>query len=143
MAKSSNSSAALLSVLLVLTVHHLPAQQGQQPPVSNDAPQAGLTPTARGGNNTFSGGGTGTFPSRPPADKAVLARGKKAYETNCQYCHGEDARGGDNGGSNIIRSDYLMKDQDGEVLRAFLLNTSGAGHSGVREGTLKFDFSKN
>jgi len=112
-------------------------------PVANDAPQAGQTPTGRGrGNNNFNGGGAGTFPSRPPGDKASVDRGKKAYETNCQHCHGEDARGGDNGGTNIIRSDYLMKDRDGEVLRTFLLNKTGAGHSGIREGTLKFDFSK-
>ena len=113
-------------------------------PVANDAPQAGQTPTSRGRtNNNFNGGGAGTFPVRPPGDKASVARGRKAYETNCEYCHGEDARGGDNGGTNIIRSDYLMKDRDGEVLRTFLLNKTGTGHSGIREGTLKFDFSKS
>ncbi len=112
-------------------------------PVATDAPQAGQTPTGRGrANNTFNGGGAGTFPSRPPGDKVSVDRGKKAYDTNCRYCHGEDARGGDNGGTNIIRSDYLMKDRDGEVLRTFLLNKTGTAHSGIREGTLKFDFSK-
>lgn len=112
-------------------------------PVSSDAPQANQTPVGRQrGNSNFYGSSAGTFPTRPPGDKASVARGKKAYETNCAYCHGEDARGGDNGGPNIIRSDYLMKDRDGEVLRAFLLNKTGTGHSGIREGTLKFDFNK-
>jgi cytochrome c oxidase cbb3-type subunit III len=152
MKTSSNRGPAISGLILILfAVQHLQAQAqqppGQQPPVqqspvANDAPQAGLNPTARGGNNNFSGGGAGTFPSRPPADKASVARGKKAYATNCEYCHGEDARGGDNGGVNIIRSDYLMKDREGEVLQPFLLNPTGTVHTGVREGTLKFDFSK-
>jgi cytochrome c oxidase cbb3-type subunit 3 len=108
-------------------------------PVANDAPQAGQTPTVRPGNNA----NASAFPTRPPGDKAAVARGKKAYETNCEYCHGEDARGGDTGGNNIIRSDYLLKDRDGEVLRTFLLNKTGTGHSGIGEGTLKFDFTKS
>ncbi len=112
-------------------------------PVSKDAPQAGQTPASRDrADNNFAGSSSGTFPTRAPGDRASVARGKLAYKTNCEYCHGEDARGGDNGGPNIIRSDYLMKDRDGEVLRAFLLNKTGTGHSGIREGTLKFDFSK-
>jgi cytochrome c oxidase cbb3-type subunit III len=110
--------------------------------VANDAPQAGQTPVG-GANNNFTGGGAGTFPARPPGDKAAVGRGKKAYETNCEYCHGEDARGGDNGGTNIIRSDYLMRDRDGEILRTFLLNKTGTGHTGSREGMLKFDFTKS
>ena len=105
--------------------------------VVNDAPQAAA---GRGGNF---GGGAGAFPTRPPGDKAAIVRGKKAYATNCAYCHGEDARGGDNGGPNILRSEYLLKDKDGEVLRQFLLNKSDTAHVGVREGILKFAFSKD
>jgi mono/diheme cytochrome c family protein len=85
--------------------------------------------------------GIGAFPSRPPGDMAAIERGKKSYATNCAYCHGEDARGGDNGGTNIIRSDYLMKDRNGEVLRSFLQNQAEAAHVGRREGVLKFDFT--
>lgn len=111
----------------------------QNPPdaggaVANDAPQAG------GGG--FNGGGFGTFPTRPPGDKAAAARGKKAYLTNCAYCHGEDARGGENGGPNLLRSEYLLKDRDGDVLRQFLLNKNETSHVGIREGVLKFGFTK-
>lgn len=105
--------------------------------VANDAPQA----TAGRGGGNFAGG-AGTFPTRPPGDKASLERGRKAYATNCAYCHGEDARGGENGGPNILRSEYVMKDRDGEVLRQFLLNKSEMAHVGIREGVLKFGFSK-
>ncbi len=30
---------------------------------------------------------------RPPADPAVVARGKTLYGINCQGCHGQDLRG--------------------------------------------------
>ena len=81
------------------------------------------------------------FPSRPKADAAVLARGKELYKTNCAYCHGEDARGGENGGNNLLRTDTLIKDKNGELLREFLLNANGADHVAAREGVLKFNFT--
>ncbi len=76
----------------------------------------------------FSGGGAGTFPTRPNSPQAALDRGKALYKTNCAYCHGEDARGGENGGNNLLRSDYLMKDKVGEVLSSFLQTTISAEH---------------
>jgi cytochrome c oxidase cbb3-type subunit III len=81
------------------------------------------------------------FPTRPKADPAALARGKELYKTNCAYCHGEDARGGENGGNNLLRTDTLIKDKNGELLREFLLNPSGSDHVAAREGVLKFTFT--
>jgi cytochrome c oxidase cbb3-type subunit III len=89
--------------------------------------------------------GTGSataFPTHPAGDPTTIERGKKAYQTNCAYCHGNDARGGENGGTNILRSEYVMKDKNGESLRQFLLNSGEKAHSGVREGILKFDFTQ-
>jgi|SRR5215469_5372340 len=86
-------------------------------------------------------GAAGAFPSRPPGDPAAIARGKSAYGANCAYCHGEDARGGDNGGTNILRSEYVLKDKKGELLREFLENPKADQHSANREGVLRFDFS--
>jgi mono/diheme cytochrome c family protein len=104
-----------------------------QAPVTNDGP--GAAPPGPGG-----GGGAGAFPARPKADPDVLARGKAAYSTNCAYCHGDDARGGDNGAPNLLRSDYVMK-EDVNALRVFLGNAAGSGHTAAREGTLRFNFS--
>jgi mono/diheme cytochrome c family protein len=84
---------------------------------------------------------TASFPTHPKADAATLARGKQNYSTNCAYCHGEDARGGDNGGVNLLRSEVVMKDQNGEGLRTFLSNESEGGHAASREGVLKFNFT--
>jgi mono/diheme cytochrome c family protein len=59
------------------------------------------------------------YPARPAADPTVVARGKEIYTVNCAFCHGEDARGGDVG-PNIIRSQILLNDKDGELLSPML-----------------------
>jgi cytochrome c oxidase cbb3-type subunit 3 len=53
---------------------------------------------------------------RPPIDPAVVARGKTLYGINCQGCHGQDLRGGDLGGPNLLRSQIALSDQDGELI---------------------------
>jgi mono/diheme cytochrome c family protein len=87
------------------------------------------------------GQAAGAFPARPKGDPAAIARGKAAYGTNCAYCHGEDARGGDNGGTNLLRSEYVMKDKNGEVLGPFLQNPAADSHSSARAGVLKFQLT--
>jgi cytochrome c oxidase cbb3-type subunit III len=72
--------------------------------------------------------GIGLFPARPPGDPAAVSRGKTSYGTNCAYCHGEDARGGENGGTNLLRSDFVMKDRTGEVLAPFLASATSNEH---------------
>jgi cytochrome c oxidase cbb3-type subunit 3 len=66
------------------------------------------------------------YPDRPIADSAIVARGKALYATNCSFCHGEDARGGEENGPNLIRSDVLLRDQKGELLASILQNGRGA-----------------
>jgi cytochrome c oxidase cbb3-type subunit 3 len=53
---------------------------------------------------------------RPPIDPAIVARGKTLYGINCQGCHGQDLRGGDMGGPNLLRSQVALSDQDGELI---------------------------
>src|SRR5262249_47019914 len=116
-----------------LTILFLAAEGlwAQSTPVSPEAPQ-------QAPERPF----MATFPTHPKSDAATLARGKQNYNTNCAYCHGEDARGGDNGGVNLLRSEVVMKDQNGERLRAFLLNESETGHAAAREGILKFNLTR-
>ena len=57
----------------------------------------------------------GAFPQRPPADPAVVDRGKAVYGVNCAFCHGSDARGGE-GGPNLLRSELVLNDQKGELI---------------------------
>jgi len=79
-------------------------------------------------------GNAAAYPPRPPADPAVVARGKALYDVNCAFCHGEDARGGD-GGPNLIRGSVLLNDRAGELLAPVLRNGR------LAEGMPKFDFT--
>jgi cytochrome c oxidase cbb3-type subunit 3 len=58
------------------------------------------------------------FPAqqRPPAPPEVLERGKAMYATTCAACHGADARGGQLGGVNLLRSPLVLGDRDGELV---------------------------
>lgn len=77
----------------------------------------GLTaqaPAGRGGR----GGRPATFPGqqRGSGDPALVARGKTLYGINCTGCHGVDLRGGDIGGPNLLRSQVVLSDQNGELI---------------------------
>jgi cytochrome c oxidase cbb3-type subunit 3 len=64
------------------------------------------------------GRGRGVFPAqqRPPADPAVVERGKTIFSGTCSACHGADARGGQLGGPNLLRSQLVLNDQAGELI---------------------------
>jgi cytochrome c oxidase cbb3-type subunit 3 len=73
------------------------------------------TPQGRGGGR---GQGPGTFPAqqRPAGDPAAIERGRALYGVSCTSCHGADLRGGQLGGPNLLRSQLMLNDQDGELL---------------------------
>jgi len=64
------------------------------------------------------------YPDRPPADPAVVERGKALYGVNCNFCHGSDARGGE-GGPNLLRSELVLNDQKGELIAPVVQNGRG------------------
>ena len=74
------------------------------------------------------------FPDRPPADPAALERGKALYGVQCNFCHGSDARGGE-GGPNLLRSDIVLNDQNGEKIAPVVQNGR------VDAGMPKFDLT--
>jgi len=80
----------------------------QTPPVQTPPAQ----PPAQGR------GRVATFPAqqRAAGDPAVIARGKSLYASVCAACHGADARGGQLGGPNLLRSQLALNDQDGELI---------------------------
>ena len=53
---------------------------------------------------------------RPPADPEVMQRGQALYGLHCRACHGVDLRGGDLGGPNLLRSQLVLSDLDGELI---------------------------
>jgi cytochrome c oxidase cbb3-type subunit 3 len=46
----------------------------------------------------------------------VIKRGNGLYGVYCRACHGTDLRGGDQGGPNLLRSQLVLNDQDGEQI---------------------------
>jgi len=97
------------AVLCAITV----AAWAQTPPPTPPATPAGRG-AARGGGGA-GGGRPAAFPPHPPADPAVVERGKALYGVHCNFCHGSDARGGE-GGPNLLRSDLVLNDQNGELI---------------------------
>jgi cytochrome c oxidase cbb3-type subunit 3 len=64
----------------------------------------------------------GTFPAmqRAKADADTIARGKVIFGVNCVACHGADARGGQLNGPNLLRSQLVLGDKDGELIAPVL-----------------------
>lgn len=79
------------------------------------------------------GGGFIAYPQRPVTDPASVSRGKVLFDVNCSFCHGADARGGDDG-PNLLRSELVLDDQKGERIGPVLQN-------GRDRGMPRFTFS--
>jgi cytochrome c oxidase cbb3-type subunit III len=46
----------------------------------------------------------------------IIERGRALYGVNCTACHGVDLRGGQLNGPNLLRSQVMLNDQEGELL---------------------------
>jgi cytochrome c oxidase cbb3-type subunit 3 len=100
-------------------------QAPQQTPPPAPAGAAGRgAPQGAGAPPQGRGRGQGTFPAqqRPPGDPEVIKRGAGLYAVNCRACHGTDLRGGDQGGPNLLRSQLVLNDQDGELILPVVQN---------------------
>jgi cytochrome c oxidase cbb3-type subunit 3 len=98
--------------LLASIAVQLGAQAPQQAPPTAPAGNQG-----RGGQGGR-GRGMGTFPAqqRPAGDPEQIKRGAGLYGVYCRACHGTDLRGGDQGGPNLLRSQVVLNDLDGESI---------------------------
>ncbi len=101
-----------------------PAQPAQPAPPAGapteghgDAPPPGAQPPPRPAGQQGPPS-QARFPAhqRPPADPAVVERGRGLYVSACGACHGADARGGQLGGPNLLRSQLVLNDHDGELI---------------------------
>jgi cytochrome c oxidase cbb3-type subunit 3 len=96
------------------------AGQGRQgAPGQGGAGRAGGAPP--GGQGGGGQGGFVAYPQRAVSDPAAVDRGKALFSVNCAFCHGPDARGGDNGGPNLMRSDVVLLDDKGERIGPVVL----------------------
>ena len=90
----------------------------QGPPVAPPGAGGQGTPQGAGAPPQGRGRGLGTFPAqqRPPGNPEVIKRGNGLYGVYCRACHGADLRGGDQGGPNLLRSQVVLNDQNGETI---------------------------
>jgi len=88
------------------------------------APPAGPRAGGPGAQAPGPGGRGATFPAqqRKLADPEVIARGRTLFGINCAACHGADARGGDQGGPNLLRSALVLNDEHGELIQPIVQN---------------------
>src|SRR2546429_5859907 len=61
------------------------------------------------------------YPVRPPAPPEQVARGQQLFKSNCSFCHGSDARGGETG-PNLVRDQVGLADQQGELIAPVVQN---------------------
>ncbi len=87
-----------------------PPPPAQAPPRPTQATQAG-----RGGNRAPD------YPVRPPAPPEQVAHGQQLFQSNCSFCHGSDARGGETG-PNLVRAQLVLADQHGELMTPIVQN---------------------
>ena len=94
-----------------------PAAGGAEAQAAGGAAQAGGQPQRQG-----------LYPAlqRPPGDPELIARGRGIYGINCRACHGVDLRGGDLGGPNLLRSQLVLRDLQGELMGPVIQNGSTA-----------------
>jgi mono/diheme cytochrome c family protein len=92
-----------------------------QAPSGGGVAQSGAPAAGQGGR-----GGLVAYPPRPPGDPAAIERGNTLFALNCRFCHGSDARGGDGGGPNLLRSSTVLDDQKGELIAAVVQKGRGA-----------------
>jgi cytochrome c oxidase cbb3-type subunit III len=92
---------------------------GGPPPPGTQPATPAPTPARPG-----SGQGQARFPAhqRPAADPVVVERGRGVYSGACAACHGVDARGGQLGGPNLLRSQLVLNDRDGELILPVVQN---------------------
>ncbi|MDP9169674.1 MAG: c-type cytochrome [Acidobacteriota bacterium] len=109
MKRRKSAAAGAFAALIVGGALQLAAQVAPQPPQAGRGAGA-ARPAA--------------YPDRPPADPAVVDRGKALYGVNCNFCHGSDARGGE-GGPNLLRSELVLNDKNGELIAPVVQNGRG------------------
>jgi cytochrome c oxidase cbb3-type subunit III len=84
-------------------------------------PGTGQTPTAGSGTVKLSRGGAGAGNLYASYDEATLERGKALFTSECGFCHGANAKGGESG-PDLLRAVPVLDDDDGNLIGPIVLN---------------------
>jgi cytochrome c oxidase cbb3-type subunit III len=95
---------------LTFTLAAIGLRAAQQPPAHGGPEAAPPPPTFQPPRPQF------PAHQRPPVAQEVLDKGKAQYAALCSACHGSDARGGQLGGVNLLRSQLVLDDRDAELI---------------------------
>lgn len=103
------TGVALLATLLgtLLAIDSAVAQEGPRPP------------TQQTGAQRTTGDSVGPY-NKQIVDPVAADRGRHLYAAECVDCHGPTARGADNKGPNLIRSQIVLHDRVGSELGPFM-----------------------
>lgn len=96
------AALAVFTGIAIQAAAQTPAKPAQQTP---QAP-----PTTRSAQNGFLG-----------FDPAVVEQGQTIFVSNCAFCHGSNAKGGETG-PDLLRSVVVLDDQNGEKIGQVVLN---------------------
>ena len=118
----------IASCLLPGLIYIALAQTSPQAPTPTPAPQHPAPAAPAHGGFVI----PPSYPERPPADPAVVLRGRQAFVVSCGFCHGTDARGGATG-PNLVRSQLVLDDKSGELI------TPVVREGRISKGMPKFD----
>jgi len=111
----------LIPASILISIGWVGAQTAQNAPTSQSVSKNASPPAAAPARRS---GFAAAFPQRAPGDPAAIERGKALYGVNCNFCHGSDARGGE-GGPNLLRSELVLNDQNGELIATVVQNGKG------------------
>src|SRR5262245_33013756 len=117
------TALATVAYLLMACIAVKLAAQGAPPQTSPPAAPAGA-PQGQSPPQGGRGRGQGTFlvQQRAVGDPEVIKKGNGLFGIYCRACHGADLRGGDQGGPNLLRSQIVLNDQDGESIMPVVQN---------------------
>ena len=126
----SKTYLGTIAVIALISAVSAAQDPSQSPPQRPPSTNTGNTPVAPAGapatTQAAQPPNTGrvrrsAYPEHPPADAATISRGKAVFGVNCAFCHGSDARGGE-GGPNLIRSELVLNDRNGELIGTVVQN---------------------
>ncbi|MDQ2775306.1 MAG: cytochrome c, partial [Acidobacteriota bacterium] len=83
----------------------------------NAPPPAGKAQDTRVPVRRPAGGGD----QGPTFDPATVERGKNIFQSNCSFCHGANAKGGESG-PDLLRSVLVLHDENGDKIGPVIHN---------------------